>query len=163
MTVSFEITDTDRAIVVQIADRAEAEGLIRGKAAPDHWYERETLEMDLTAANANGNPIDFSGLLAADGITFVHDIAGIAKHMDRKTGKMPRFRPRMSTKGGEAPPPTESMTATQKAQLACTLLRNARDLLKGAGATKAAAKVRLALSSAEGAVRHAGLRQMREG
>jgi len=57
----------------------------------------------------------------------------------------------------------DAMSPTQKAQLACTLLRNARDLLKGAGATKAVVKVRLALSSAEGAVRHAGLRQMREG
>jgi len=106
MTVSFEITDTDGAIVAQIADRAEGEGLIRGKASPDHWYERETMEMDLTAANANGNPIDFPGLLGADGITFVHDIAGIAKHMDRETGKMPRFRPRMSKKEVEAPTTT---------------------------------------------------------
>jgi len=57
----------------------------------------------------------------------------------------------------------DAMSPAQKAQLACTLLRNARDLLKGAGATKAVVKVRLALSSAEGAVRHAGLRQMPEG
>lgn len=58
---------------------------------------------------------------------------------------------------------SSSMTATQKATLACTLLRNARDLLKDAGASKAVEKVRLAISSAEGAVRHAGLRQVREG
>lgn len=58
---------------------------------------------------------------------------------------------------------TSGMTATQKATLACTLLRNARDLLKDAGATKAVDKVRLALSSAEGAVRAAGYRQTREG
>lgn len=60
-------------------------------------------------------------------------------------------------------PIADAMTPTQKAQLACTLLRNARDLLKGAGATKAVAKVRLALSSAKGAVRAAGYRQTREG
>lgn len=102
MTVSFDITDTDRAMVAQIADRAATAGLIRGPVAPDHWYDRETMEMDLTAANANGNPMDFQALLDAEGLTFTHDIAGIAKHMDRETGKMPCFRPRTSREEPDA-------------------------------------------------------------
>lgn len=40
-------------------------------------------------------------------------------------------------------------------------LRRARDLLTGAGADKAAARVRLALSSADGALRHVDRRLVR--
>lgn len=60
-------------------------------------------------------------------------------------------------------PDASNLSPVQKAQLACTLLRHARNLLKDAGAPKAVAKVRLALSSAEGAVRAAGYREQREG
>jgi hypothetical protein len=106
MEACFNITTADRALVTKIADRAEAEGLIRGPAKPDHWYDRETLEMDLTAANANGNPMDFQRLLDAEPLTFVHDIAGIGATMNRETGKLSRFRPRTSKKEPEHPTTT---------------------------------------------------------
>jgi hypothetical protein len=32
--------------------------------------------------------LDLSKLLGADDFTFVHDVAGISHHMDRKTGKL---------------------------------------------------------------------------
>lgn len=50
-----------------------------------------------------------------------------------------------------------------KVQDAIGKLREARDLLKAAGATRAAAKVRTALKSAEGAERHATCLAARSG
>ena len=49
----------------------------------------------------------------------------------------------------------EPSSAVGKARLGETYLRRARDLLKGAGATRAVERVRLAITSAGGAVRHA--------
>lgn len=46
-------------------------------------------------------------------------------------------------------------TATQRVQLAIYHLRQARGLLKEAKAPKATAKVRAAITSTEGALRHA--------
>lgn len=52
-------------------------------------------------------------------------------------------------------PDTTPSTAEGKAQLAEVYLRRARDLLKGAGATRAVDRVRLAITSVGGAVRNA--------
>lgn len=45
--------------------------------------------------------------------------------------------------------------APEKCRAALELLRNARDLLAEAGATRAADRVRLAITSTGGAIRHA--------
>lgn len=51
--------------------------------------------MDLDAVHSNGCPLDFDKLLAFDDFNFYHDIVGIAKHLDRDTGKLKNcFRPR---------------------------------------------------------------------
>ena len=53
--------------------------------------------MDLLAADGgNGNdPLDWPRLLAADDFNFLHDMAGIASHLDRTTGRIDGFfRPR---------------------------------------------------------------------
>lgn len=46
-------------------------------------------------------------------------------------------------------------TPAEKIERGVTLLREARDLFRSAGAPRATAKTRLALTSAEGALRHA--------
>jgi hypothetical protein len=57
------------------------------------------LIMDLTACHANGCPMDWEKLLAADDFTFVHDLVGIANHIDRETGKIAQgFLPRCASK-----------------------------------------------------------------
>ena len=95
--VSFDVTDEEQALIGQIVERAVQEGYCQGKRAPRHWYSRLTMTMDLTATNANGCPMDFERLLAADGLNFIHDIGGIARHMDRDTGKLGgHFRPRFA-------------------------------------------------------------------
>lgn len=63
-------------------------------------YKRENLLMDLTAADGvNGNdPIDWEKLMAFDDFNFLHDIGGIANHIDRSTGKLTGFFSPRATK-----------------------------------------------------------------
>lgn len=61
--------------------------------------------MDLLAADGvNGNPpIDFERLHAADEFNFLHDVCGIARHLDRSTGKLENcFVPRFARMAAEA-------------------------------------------------------------
>lgn len=93
--VSFSVTPEERAVIGEIVKRAQAEGLCRGKQAPNHWYEPLSMEMDLCACHANGTRLDFDRLLGANGFNFTHDIAGIARHMNRTTGQLDdHFSPR---------------------------------------------------------------------
>lgn len=48
-------------------------------------------EMDVIATNANGCPLDMKKLLGFDDFNFAHDIGGIARHLDRTTGKLGDF------------------------------------------------------------------------
>jgi hypothetical protein len=75
----------------KVADRAGSK-IIKASGG------RLAFMMDLLAADGvNGNPpIDFTGLLAADEFNFLHDVCGIARHLDRSTGELadcfiPRF------------------------------------------------------------------------
>jgi len=95
-TVSFDISADDQALMRDCADRAESLGLVGTDVDA-----RLSLEMDLTATHANGCPMDFERLLAADDFNFVHDICGIARHLNRETGELlDMFRPRFARKTG---------------------------------------------------------------
>lgn len=88
--VSFDVSNADRVLIQKNVARAVATGLIQKRDALDR-------AMDLTACHANGCPLDLDGLLNADGFNFAHDVLGIARHMDRETGKLnncflPRYR-----------------------------------------------------------------------
>lgn len=85
--ISWRVSKRDLALVAKIVDRAEA---IYGE------INRLNLMMDLEATHANGCRMDFARLLAADEFNFMHDVSGIARHIDRTTGKLrnhflPRF------------------------------------------------------------------------
>lgn len=69
--------------------------------------ERDLLdiEMDLSATHANGNPLRLADLSKADDFNLLHDVAGIARHLDRNTGKLTgHFRPRFTDTVAEAKP-----------------------------------------------------------
>lgn len=75
----------------KIADRAPADLVTRVGG-------RVSLMMDMLAADGvNGNPpIDLDALAQADDFNFIHDVAGVCRHLDRTTGKLtdcfiPRF------------------------------------------------------------------------
>jgi hypothetical protein len=95
--VSFTVSASDTKTIRNIVARAVDMGLVRGRNALDHWYDRLTCEMDLTATHANGNALRLQDFLDADDFNFTHDIAGIARHIDRETGRLTNhFRPRFS-------------------------------------------------------------------
>jgi hypothetical protein len=46
------------------------------------------LEMDIIATHICGCPLDMEKFLRAKDFDFLHDICGINRHLDRKTGKL---------------------------------------------------------------------------
>ena len=92
MSVSFDVSDEDAALISTIVDRTEA--IVE---AQDGVLDRLSTTMDLTACHANGCPLDLPKLVAADNFNLAHDVFGIARHLDRKTGKLrDYFVPRCS-------------------------------------------------------------------
>lgn len=90
-TVSFKVSDADKALIGKIAERARKAGM------GDVTHHR----MNITACHANGNPLRLRELLAADDFNFGHDVYGIDRHIDRDTGRLMNFfRPRFSTPSG---------------------------------------------------------------
>ena len=86
---------TDRKtveIISRIANRADTLDLITKR------YDRLTCVMDLEAASASCKPpLDLSALFEFDDSNFIHDITGIARHMNRSTGQLENcFLPRCS-------------------------------------------------------------------
>jgi len=85
------MTSEDRYLIQDIAERANEIGLISRRS-----YSMLTCIMDLTAVHES-QPLRLADLLAADQFNFVHDVAGIARHMNRNTGKLENFfSPRFS-------------------------------------------------------------------
>ena len=75
---------TDRAehrLIEEIVDRAEQLNLVERR-------RKLTLTMDLTACHLNGTPLNLHRLRGFPDFDFVHDIAGISRHLDRDTGKL---------------------------------------------------------------------------
>jgi len=86
--ISFDVSPAEFVMVREIVQRAVSELGCK---------DRVSLEMDLCACHANGNPLRFSDLLHADRFNFAHDIYGIQRHIDRETGEMTDFfSPRFS-------------------------------------------------------------------
>ena len=50
--------------------------------------DKLTLNMDLGAVHVSGCKLDLQKLLDFPDFDFAHDIVGITKHIDRKTGKL---------------------------------------------------------------------------
>lgn len=93
--ISFRVTKYELAVIEQIVDRALAELRKAGFQSQD----RMTLHMDITACHANGTPLRLGELLKADDFNFAHDVLGINRHIDRKTGKLTDcFSPRFSVR-----------------------------------------------------------------
>ena len=88
--IRWNRTHREASLIHEIAERA-----ISLKLA----YDLQDCEMDVTAAHANGCPLDLQALLAAKDFDFGHDIVQINRHLDRSTGKLTRhFRPRFAMK-----------------------------------------------------------------
>ena len=112
-----DLSLTEMAIVERTNDfrRAEGLGLIKRN------YSRMTCVMDITATHLNGNPLRLAALLAADDFNFMHDVCGIARHLNRD-----RVRPVLAITGEPRAASTWQRTAHEigydMAQLFASLL-----------------------------------------
>lgn len=90
--ISWDTKPGEATIIRAIARRAREWEL-------KHGLERDLtdIQMDITATHCNGNPLRLQDLLDADDFNFIHDVAGIRRHLDRTTGKLQdMFSPRFS-------------------------------------------------------------------
>lgn len=90
--VSFNMPREDALIVNDIARRAVM-AAARAGVRDTTFME---WSMDIAATHANGCPLRLYELRDADDFNFNHDVFGIRRHIDRKTGKLsgcfvPRF------------------------------------------------------------------------
>ena len=93
--LNWKVSREDSDLILQCATRARA--IYEEMGVPFDTFE---CDMDLTATHANGCPMDFAKLLAAPQFDFVHDIAGIRRHINRETGQIENcFMPRCHRKG----------------------------------------------------------------
>lgn len=91
MAISFRTTKSEFNIITQISRRGEYLYKALGDEKPG-W----NLIMDVTACHANGCRLHLVQFLNGNELDFAHDIVGIYKHLNRKTGKLedcfvPRF------------------------------------------------------------------------
>ena len=87
--VRFDSTVEELALIRRCVDRYKKlkEGI--GQEIVGGWELDVTMTLD--AVNSNGTPIDFQKLLTAYDFSFVHDMDGMEKHIDKNTGKLTGF------------------------------------------------------------------------
>lgn len=94
--VFAEFTKEENELVERIVVRADTMFRKFGMK-----LDRLSLRMDLSATHARV-PLDFARLLEFPDFDFSHDIGGIAKHMNRETGRLKSFfLPRCSLPDGK--------------------------------------------------------------
>lgn len=92
--MKLSATKQDAALIEKIADRAKT---LYVKLLPhDEDLDMLSLLMDITACHLNGMPLRLEELLTTDDGNFGHDVFGIRRFINRKTGRMtdhfvPRF------------------------------------------------------------------------
>lgn len=79
----FNCSAEESRIILRIVDRAEQLSKLHG-----FDFDRMTTSMDITAAHCNGCELNLSKLVAAPAEDFIHDVFGIRRHIDRKTGEI---------------------------------------------------------------------------
>ena len=81
--ISFKTTKEETQIITKIAQRANA-------AAKEVGLDYPVMDahMDISACHANGCPLKLSELAEADDFNFAHDVFGIRRHINRKTGQL---------------------------------------------------------------------------
>jgi hypothetical protein len=79
--INWNLSAKDFKLIVEIAERIERE-------LPNYPDDRRTLIMDLNACHSNGCPLQLEELLNADRFEFAHDIYGIRKAINRRTGEL---------------------------------------------------------------------------
>lgn len=92
--INFTATKDEIKLISEIARRAI--GMVAGT---DVTYDMQDAMMDIEACHCNGCPLDLSKLAGAPATDFAHDVFGIRRHLNRRTGKLEDcFLPRYALK-----------------------------------------------------------------
>lgn len=91
MTISFECSPADLETILRIAERAVHHPIIG-----EYLDDKTTIIMDINATHSNGCPLRLGMFEGSNDPDFIHDILGIRRHINRKTGRLedcftPRF------------------------------------------------------------------------
>lgn len=81
-TVNLSVSTEDLSLIKRIVARCKT---LHSNLGPG---ETLSLEMDLAAVHLNDTPLNLHKLLSADAFNLVHDVFGIQRHIDRRTGKL---------------------------------------------------------------------------
>jgi hypothetical protein len=87
--LNFDVSAEEQQLIQKIA--------IRAYDLPWNLGQPNILQimMDITGCRCNGCPLRLAAMLEADDFNFAHDVAGIMRHINRKTGElMDCFSPR---------------------------------------------------------------------
>ena len=89
--LNWKVTQKEHQQINRIAQRAKE--LAKKWNVEYSWHDAQ---MDLTCVHLNDWHMNLARLEAADDFNFSHDVFGIAKHLNRETGKLedcfvPRF------------------------------------------------------------------------
>lgn len=82
--IKWSNSKSDIKKIAKLAARA----VEMAKKSGNDNYSFQTAVMDLEACHCNGMPLDLDKLASADDFNFAHDVFGIARHIDRETGKI---------------------------------------------------------------------------
>jgi hypothetical protein len=91
--IQFNASKSERKLITKIAQRAEQFAAFAGIK-----YDVLDASMDIEACHCNGCPLDLGDLQFASDEDFGHDVLGIRRHLNRKTGQLGGcFHPRYAT------------------------------------------------------------------
>lgn len=89
---NLDVSEADRDTIVKIAERFTA---YMKQHHPKMKVLRPDLDMDIAATHLNGCELNLQELLEFPDFSLIHDVTGIVRHLDRRTGALKNsFRPR---------------------------------------------------------------------
>lgn len=96
MSIKWDATDAEQAMILKIVDRA-IENAIAGGMDLKKLPRKTGLTMDLEACHCNNVKLDLEAMLKAGAGDLGHDVFGIYRFLDRRTGKLTEgFSPRLA-------------------------------------------------------------------
>ena len=87
MSLELQLPQPDFDLVLAIGRRAMDAGY-QGRDLDGRMRRPIDMIMDLSAVHLHGGGLKLAELLKAPEVDFAHDIAGIVRHLDRKSGKL---------------------------------------------------------------------------
>lgn len=83
--MDFNLTKDEQVLMSKIIERFTR---ILSIEFPKHQIDVPSTSMDLIACHKYGEALDLEKLLGSDRFTFLHDVCGISKYINRKTGQL---------------------------------------------------------------------------